>query len=149
MKSCTFFGHRQCPATIKPRLKKTLVDLIEQHGVTTFYMGNQGAFDTMARSVLCELSQQYPHITYTVVLAYLPTKHKPEPFTSLNCSTIYPDGIEFVPKRFAIDWRNRWMLKQADYVVTYITHSWGGAAKYAKKAKHSSKQIINIGSSLP
>ena len=53
---------------------------------------------------------------------------------------------ETVPKRFAIDWRNRWMLKQADYVVTYITHSWGGAAKFAEMAERSGKQIVNIGS---
>ena len=40
--------------------------------------------------------------------------------------------------------RNNWMLKQSDYVVTYIIHSYGGAAQYAKKAKSQDKQVINI-----
>ena len=57
---------------------------------------------------------------------------------------MYPEGIETVPRRFAMDWRNRWMLKQADYVVTYITHSWGGAAKVAEKAVKSGKRVINL-----
>ena len=38
----------------------------------------------------------------------------------------------------------KWMLKQSDYVVTYITHSWGGAVQYAEKAKQQRKKVINI-----
>lgn len=75
-KSCTFFGHRSCPVEIKEKLYHILENLIINQGVTVFYMGNQGAFDKMARSVLCELCKKYPHITYTVVLAYLPSEHK-------------------------------------------------------------------------
>lgn len=46
-----------------------------------------------------------------------------------------PEGIERVPKRFAISWRNNWMLEHSDYVVACVTHSWGGAAQYVEKAK--------------
>lgn len=121
--------------------------MIEHQEVNVFYVGNQGSFDDMVHSVLCELSQQYSHITYAVVLAYLPPASKGELSQSQDYTdTMYPEGIETVPKRFAIDWRNRWMLKQADYVVTYITHSWGGAAKFAEMAERSGKQIVNIGS---
>ena len=35
------------------------------------------------------------------------------------------------------------MLQQADYVVTYITHSWGGAAQFAKMAERYGKNMIN------
>jgi hypothetical protein len=37
------------------------------------------------------------------------------------------------------------MLKQSDYVVTYITHSYGGAAQYAEKAKRQKKMIHQLG----
>ena len=40
--------------------------------------------------------------------------------------------------------RNNGVLKQSGYVVTYITHSWGGAAQYAKKAKTKHKIVINL-----
>ena len=59
--------------------------------------------------------------------------------------TMLPEGIESVHPHYAISWRNNWMLRQSDYVVTYITHSWGGAALYAKKAKNRNKTIINLG----
>jgi len=36
------------------------------------------------------------------------------------------------------------MIEQSDYVVTYITHSWGGAAQFAEKAKRQKKGIINL-----
>ena len=126
-------------------LKRCLEDLIVHYGVTVFYVGNQGAFDSIVRSVLRELAEQYANITYAVVLAYLPSEQKDDLTQYQNYTdTMYPEGIETVPKRFAIDWRNRWLLKQADYVVTYITHSWGGAAKFAEKAAKSGKRVINL-----
>ena len=60
--------------------------------------------------------------------------------------TMLSEGIESVHPHYAISWRNNWLLKQADYVVTYITYSWGGAAQYATKAKKQGKTVINLGS---
>lgn len=57
MEVCTFFGHRDCPETIKPRLREVLVDLIANKRVDTFYVGNQGRFDGMARGILHELEK--------------------------------------------------------------------------------------------
>jgi hypothetical protein len=36
------------------------------------------------------------------------------------------------------------MLKQSDYVVTYITHPWGGAAQFAEMAKKQKKIIVSL-----
>ena len=55
-----------------------------------------------------------------------------------------PEGIESVHPCYAISWRNNWMLRQSDYVVTYITHSWGGAAQYAAKAARQGKSVVNL-----
>ena len=141
MKACTFFGHRDCPETIKPRLREVLVDLITNKGVDTFYVGNQGRFDGIVRCVLRELAKEYPEIYYAVVLAYLPgKKNEYDDFSD----TMLPEGIEAVHPRYAIGWRNRWMLQRADFVVTYIAHSWGGAAKFAEKAKREGKTVINL-----
>lgn len=91
MQACTFFGHRDCPASVKPKLRAVLVNLIEQKNVTRFYVGNQGAFDAMAYSVLQELSAHYPQICCTVVLAYLPAAGEAPLLDS-----ILPEGIETV-----------------------------------------------------
>ena len=136
---CTFFGHRNSPPTVKPLLRQVIIDLIEHHGVTQFYVGNQGNFDTMARSLLTELEQNYP-IRYDVVLAYLP---KENDLSLDGPHTILPDGFETVPPRFAIDRRNRWMLDRSDIVVTYVRYS-GGAAKYKALAERKGKAVVEI-----
>jgi len=143
MYCCTFFGHRDCPSSIEPKLRATLIDLIENHHIDRFLVGNHGAFDAMVRDVLRELKNIYPHIDYSVVLAYHPTKQS-EDFSD----TLLPEGIESVPKRYAINWRNNWMLKQSDYVVTYITHSWGGAAQFTEMAERQGKTMIHLSAEI-
>ena len=141
MASCTFFGHRECPDSVKVKLREVLIALITNHDVNMFFVGNQGQFDAIVRSVLRELKKEYPQIDYAVVLAYMPGKRTEYDDYS---NTILPEGIESVHPRYAISWRNNWMLQQSDYVVTYITHSWGGAAQYADKARRQKKTVINI-----
>lgn len=141
MAACTFFGHRDCPEIIKSKLKELLIDLITNHNVDMFYVGNQGRFDAIVRSVLRELKNEYPQIHYAVVLAYMPGKQTENNDYS---DTMLPEGIETIHPRYAISWRNNWMLRQSDYVVSYITHSWGGAAQFAKKAEGQRKTVINL-----
>ena len=137
---CTFFGHKDTPKEIEPTLRSTLIDLIENKNVNVFFVGNNGNFDTMVRRQLEDLSHVYP-ITYNVVLAYLPTeKNKYDDLTH----TIYPEGLETVPRRFAISWRNKWMIQQSDIVVTYVTHSFGGAAQFKEMAVRQGKIVIEL-----
>ena len=141
MPACTFFGHRDCPETIIPKLRQVLIDLIENHNVDMFYVGNQGRFDAIVRGELRDLQREYLQINYAVVLAYMPGKQTEYDDYS---DTMLPEGVEAVHPRYAISWRNNWMLRQSDYVVTYITHSWGGAAQYAKKACVLHKCVIGV-----
>ena len=136
----TFFGHKDTPKEIEPTLRTTLVDLIENHGATEFYVGNNGNFDTMVRRQLENLSQTYP-ITYNVVLAYLPTKKNEYEDHS---NTILPEGIETVPKRFAISYRNKWMVEQSDIVVTYVARTYGGAWQFKTMAERQGKMVIEL-----
>lgn len=72
MPACTFFGHRDCPPCVREMLQAALVTLIAQYGVDFFYIGCQGKFDAMARTLLRRLCAEYPHIGYAVVLPMLP-----------------------------------------------------------------------------
>lgn len=136
----TFFGHKDTPKNIEPTLRTTLVDLIENQGASVFYVGNNGNFDTMVRRQLENLSQTYP-ITYNIVLAYIPTKKSEyDSFTN----TLLPEGIETIPKRFAISYRNKWMVEQSDVVVTYVTHSFGGAAQFKAMAERYRMPVIEL-----
>lgn len=140
-RACCFFGHRVVTDDIGKRLKQEIEGLIIDKNVVNFYVGNQGTFDGMVLSALKLMKDKYPQIEYSVVLAYFPTSAD-----SLldEKNTLYPKGIESVPKRFAISWRNDWLINHSDYVICYITHITGGAAKYVAKAKNKGKYIINI-----
>ena len=103
--TATFFGHRDAPHTIAPDLRTAIIDLIENKGVDLFYVGNQGAFDGAVIKTLRLLRDEYPHIKYYVVLAYIP--HKKEKFAPLEEeSTLYPDCLDKTPPKYAIRKRN-------------------------------------------
>lgn len=137
---CTFFGHRDASGAGRPLLREVLLELIEQKGVNRFFVGNQGNYDALVRSLLAELERTHG-IRYEVVLAYLPRK---EEGLCGNDHTLLPEGIETVPPRFAIEYRNRWMIDHSDVVVTYVTRSFGGAAKFKAMALRKNKTVIEL-----
>lgn len=138
-----FFGHRDTPLAIEPKLKEIIVDLIENHSADNFLVGNNGNFDFLVRKILKQLKEKYRHINYAVVLSYLPVK-KPEFDISDEYQTILFDGFEKSHPRYAIAKRNEWIVEKSDIVVTYVQHSIGGAAKYKELAEKRNKKVINI-----
>lgn len=139
----TFFGHSNTPQDIQPKLKKVLIDLIEEQNASLFYVGNHGSFDRMARNTLKQLKVLYPHIHYAVVLAYMPgEKDRYNPTDTSD--TLYPEGLEKTPPRYAISMRNRWMIDKSDYVVSYVRYSTGGAAQFKKLAQRKGRTVLNL-----
>ena len=59
--------------------------------------------------------------------------------------SILPEGIETVPRRFAINYRNKWMLTKSDIVVTYVTRNFGGAVQFKEMAEKLRKSAIELG----
>ena len=138
--SCCFFGHRDAMDSIRSKLKEEIIRLIDEHGVNDYYVGNQGGFDSLVLSVMKELTVSYPQIRYSVVLAYLPDEKRTIPETN----TIYPEGLERVPKRFCIARRNDWLIEHSRYVICYVAHITGGAAQFMEKARRKNRTVINI-----
>ena len=140
-KTCCFFGHREVMHDIREKLTAIIKKLITEEYVTEFYVGHQGQFDSMVYSVLKELKMKYPQIRYTVVLSYMPDEHIREVYGE---DTIYPDGLETVPKKFAISKRNDWMIRQSGFAVCYVHKVTGGAAKFREKAEKKKLRIIDV-----
>ena len=143
---CCFFGHKDIPSGLTERLFPVLTRLIAE-GVDSFLVGNQGGFDSTVLHTLRLLKEKHPHISYNVVLAYMP-RNKEEWSAYEPMETLYPEGLESVHPRYAISWRNKWMIQESDVVVAYITHSWGGAAQFVEMAERKKKRIINIASMM-
>lgn len=70
--TCCFFGHKDAPSSIYKKLEEAVEMLIVDKDVTSFLVGNQGQFDSMALKALKRIKAKYPHINYNVVLAYMP-----------------------------------------------------------------------------
>ena len=137
----TFCGHSDIygDEDVRRWLKETVENLILQ-GADLFYLGGYGGFDRMAASVVWKLKKQYPNIESILVLPYLDRKMSDDIYDG----TTYPP-LEEIPRRFAISKRNEWMVDQADVVVAFVGHEWGGAAKALAYAKRRDKAIVNYG----
>ena len=147
----TFCGHSKINTgrdEIRERLSAA-IEILIQEGATLFYSGGYGDFDWMAASVLHGLKGRYPHIQSILVLAYLNREQEWDDERreawredlKLFDGTTYPP-LERTPKRLAIVRRNAWMVDEADTVVAYVCHSWGGAAKTLEYAQRKGTRII-------
>ena len=142
MKSCCFFGHKNCTKEVKNTLLSTLERLILEQGVYTFYIGTQGGFDKLVYEVLCELEKKY-EIQVVVVLAYL-NQIIDEVYYAAE-KTIFPDELTTVPPRFAIRRRNAFMIKRSDFVVAYLDTPFTNAFVNVEEAVRKKKHVINLG----
>ena len=131
----TFFGHRDASDSVEPRLRKAILEQI-QRGATLFYVGNHGGFDRMVAAVLQKICRENEKLRYRVVLAYLSAREEDHP-------TVYPEGLESVPLRFAIERRNRWMISQADTVIVYAPYV-GNSRKWKEEALKKGKTVIDL-----
>ncbi len=94
----------------------------------------------MVQHTLCELQAHHPSLIYNIVLAYLPQNT-----VTVPCS-LYPEGLERVPKRYAINRRNEWMVDHSDAVIAYVTRSYGGAAQCIRLAERKGIPVFNLSS---
>ena len=139
-KVCAFFGHRELCQDIHHPLESAIISALQQ-GYDVFWCGGHGAFDLCAAGTLYRLKKTYPHIQVVLVLAYLP-KHPP---LHIYDHSIFPEGIEIGPPRFAISRRNQWIISNCDGAICYVNHSYGGAYTAYRKLLRANKLLTNLG----
>lgn len=140
--TCCFFGHHDCSDAVKSLIRQKIVEIYEKNPDTVFYVGNQGRFDALVLSVFKDMLRKGMEPDFCIVLAYHPDKSNVPDVG--HEYTLYPEGIERVPRRFAISWRNRWMVEQADVVICYLRYRHGGAAKFVEMAAKKGKTVVNL-----
>ena len=130
MASCFFIGHRNAPETLRPLLDEAMEHHIVEYGVTEFVAGHYGRFDYMAAGAVQLAKERYPNILLTLLLPYYPFPYD----TSDYDRTYYPEGLENVPKPFAIVRANEHMIKTSEYLICYNAGLVGNTEKLVKKA---------------
>ncbi len=142
-KSCGFFGHKFLlnQSEIGQKLYLTLIHLIENENVDTFFVGEHGDFDILTANILEELKKIYPLIKIYLVISYPKQLHSGKTFCD---DFIYPPILEKTPKRFCIAKRNQWVANNSDVIVAYISSDFGGAYNALTIAIKKQKKIINL-----
>ena len=149
----TFCGHAQFPR-LKEYEQKILAFLTEKVGDTPadMYLGDYGGFDDFAYECCKKYKESHPNISLIFITPYMTVEYQRnhlEIQKKRYDEIIYPE-IEDKPLRFAIIYRNRWMVEKADYVICGISYDWGGAYKTYQYAKRKQKMIFNItGKNIP
>lgn len=136
-KSCFFIGNRHTPSNIKGQLAETIEKHIIEYGVTTFTVGHYGNFDSLVRTVLREAKQHHPEIHLYLLAPYALNQKVEVPKGFVG--TLYPDGLEFVPKPLAIVQANRKMIEQSDYLISYC-HNIGNTRNFVEFAQRREKK---------
>lgn len=140
MYRCFFIGHREAPESIYPELVQTVEQLIGQ-GVTDFYVGHYGNFDRLAARAVIAAKQWHPEVRLTMLLPYHPAEREvvlPSGFDG----SLYPPGMEKVPRRFAIARANRWMVEHCTHLVAYVTHPASNAGKVVEWGRKLEKMLL-------
>ena len=137
----TFCGHSDVAeaAAVQAWLDETIALLCSQ-GARRFLLGGYGRFDGMAAAAVRRAKSSIPDISSVLVLPYMNKKVD----MTLYDYSLYP-SLESVPKRYAILKRNEIMVNEADVVVAYVLHDWGGAAKTLDYAVRKRKTVICFG----
>ena len=137
----TFCGHSDFFESDK--YKKLLIDILEREIGACYaemYLGGYGGFDSFAYACCKEFKSQRPNVSLVFITPYLNV----DPILVQNYDSVIYPALEDKPKRYAISYRNKFMVEKADLIIAYINHDWGGAYKTYEYAMRKNKRIINL-----
>ena len=145
-KSCFFIGHRETSGEIYPALYAAVEQHIVEYGVKEFIVGHYGGFDRLAASAVKAAKHLYPDVKLILLLPYHPAERPistPDGFDS----TLYPPGMESVPRKAAIIRANHYVVDHVDYLIAYAWHPASNArelVKYAQKRQRKNGIQITV-----
>lgn len=144
--ACCFFGHRDIFENIESDLENAVIKVIENSDVKIFMVGDHGRFDALCASTVRKLKKRYKDVKLYLVKAYFSNELNTNKiyYEQLYDDVIVPDVVLDAHYKTAIGIRNRWMIDNSSYVITYVRRDFGGAYKAEKYAEKESKAIIKI-----
>ena len=143
----TFCGHSNFCGSEETERK--ILEFLERKvgdSQADMYLGGYGGFDDFAYRCCRKYKDKHPNTSLVFVAPYITLEYQRNHLKfqqDLYDSIIYPE-IERIPKRYAIAYRNRYMVETADCVIAYVSHTWGGAYSTYKYAKRRGKEIFNL-----
>lgn len=143
MKVCFLFGHRDSPYSIQPKIEEAVEHHYLGHGVRHFIVGGYGDFDRMAAGAVKAVKHCHSDICLSLLIPYHPAERPAEIPPGFD-GTLYPEGMESVPQRFAIVRANQYMVKNADTIICYVKHFGNTRALLEQAEKRSDLYVENL-----
>lgn len=153
MNAVSFTGHRYISiAAVRPALKKTLTELIE-NGSDTFYNGGAFGFDMLAAQTVLSMRLAYPGIRLNMILP-CPAEEQTSVFSPRQRILYYDileaaDSVEYVSSHYTKDCmkeRNSRLIELADICVCcYDERRYAsGTGQTVRMAEKKGIDIINL-----
>ena len=136
---CFMIGHRDTPAGIYSHLQYEAGRRVAQFGVTEFLVGHYGNFDRLSAKAIRAAKRSYPPTLLSLLLPYHPCECSAEDRNEFD-TLFYPDGMETVPRRYAVPTANRYAIQQADYLIAFVQHPASNSAKLVRYARSLEKR---------
>ncbi len=145
-KVCVAFGHREIFCEISKQLLLLIEELIVCHGVVEFWTGGMGEFDAAFSSAVRKIKQKYPHVKLLLIKPYRSVEMNTNRnyYTQMYDEVVIPQAVAGVHPKAAITKRNRWMVDQCDFMITFVHRNAGGAYATKKYAVRKGKQIFEL-----
>ncbi len=142
-----FFGHSNFLKSVENEGR--ILDVLESSvgdEPSVAYLGGYGDFDDLAYECCKKYKKSHPRLSVVFVTPYITEEYQKnhlEYIKNRYDGIVYPE-IEDKPLKFAIVYRNRWMVEKADIVICGVLCECGGAYKAYRYAKSNRKTVINI-----
>lgn len=142
-KTCAFLGN-DCKWDMTDSLRnlvfQNIVNLINNEGVSLFYVGGRGAYEQLAYSEVLKAKKLYPNIkVYFVMSSRTDLYNHSRDFDDF----IYPVKAELGYKRWCIVHRNNWIAENTDFLICYNKYE-GRAFPFCRKAKNRGVKVIEL-----
>lgn len=153
-KTCCFTGHRDLPINqikdIEAITASEIRTLIRDSGVCYFGVGGAIGFDTLAARVLFQIREtEYKHIKVILVYPFDGFTSRWTPAQQAEHNRLLPQYDKVVcvadrPSREAYLARDRHLVDNSAYCISYCTRQSGGTAYTVKYARQRGIEVRNV-----
>ena len=142
----SFFGHKTFIPTndLKLKILEDIKALSSGEGVC-FLVGGYGSFDSFGLSIAKHYKRSDSNTRIVFVTPYLNESYEKNKLMLYEKDVdeiVYPP-LENIPQKFAIIYRNRYIIDNSDIVIFFVKRSFGGAYQAMNYAKKKKKRFIN------
>ena len=149
MISCTFTGHRKIFSDCSENIDRILECLLAEYGSLKCYVGEDGDFDSLCAARVKRLKENHPENSIRLILALPYMRERINRnrgfYTSFYDEIVVPHEAYGAYSKGAFSLCNRWKVDRSDFVISFVTKSFGGAFETVKYAEKKGKKVINLG----